>query len=98
MGEQPSNIETSEEAGRQRARDALTRQDELRTPPARPARRKAEDTSAGCHELAANDRARAVENCNDRMKAVFERSADAWDSRGKMFKRLEAQRETQDNG
>ena len=60
--------------------------------------RKAEDTSEGCHEMAANDRERASENVNDRMKAVLERSADAWASRGDMFKRLEAQRESPENG
>ena len=60
--------------------------------------RKAEDTSEGCHELAANDRQRASDNVNDRMKAVLERSADAWASRGDMFKRLEAQREAPDHG
>ena len=67
---------------------------------AQPARsaRKPEDTSEGCHELAANDRERASENVNDRMKAVLERSADAWASRGDMFKRLEAQRESPENG
>lgn len=60
--------------------------------------RKAEDTSEGCHAMAANDRERASENVNDRMKAVFERSASAWSTRGDMFKRLEAQRESKDNG
>lgn len=60
--------------------------------------RKAEDTSEGCHAMAANDRERASENVNERMKAVFERSASAWSSRGDMFKRLEAQRESKDNG
>lgn len=98
MGEQMADFDASDEATRQRAEDALTRQDELRTRTATPSRRKAEDTSVGCHEMAANDRSRASENVNDRMKAVFERSADAWDSRGDMFKRLEAQRERQDNG
>lgn len=90
--------EPSHEAARQRARDALDRQNELRrrAPPRTP--RKAEDTSAGCHAMAANDRARASENVNDRMKAVFERSADAWASRGNMFERLEAQRESDGNG
>lgn len=60
--------------------------------------RKAEDTSEGCHEMAANDRERASENVNERMKAVFERSASAWSSRGDMFKRLEAQRESKGDG
>ena len=98
MGEQMADFDSSDEAARQRAQDALERQDELRPPTVSPPRRKAEDTSVGCHERAANDRSRACENVNDRMKAVFERSADAWASRGDMFKRLEAQRERQDNG
>lgn len=68
------------------------------TPAATPSPRKAEDTSEGCHAMAANDRERASENVNDRMKAVFERSASAWSTRGDMFKRLEAQREAKDNG
>lgn len=98
MSEPTEDFDTRHEAALQRTRDALVRQDELRTPGIITSRRKSEDTSAGCHEMATNDRARAEENCNDRMKAVFERSADAWDSRGKMFKRLEAHRETHDNG
>lgn len=69
-----------------------------RPTPAPRAPRKAEDTSEGCHEMAANDRERASENVNERMKAVFERSASAWSSRGDMFKRLEAQREARDDG
>lgn len=60
--------------------------------------RKAEDTSEGCHAMAASDRERASQNVNERMKAVFERSASAWSSRGDMFKRLEAQRESKNNG
>ena len=81
-----------------RARAALVRQEELR--PRNPDRgpRKAEDTSAGCLAMAANDRARALADDNDRMKLVLERSAHAWEARGTMFKRLEAQRETKNNG
>lgn len=56
--------------------------------------RKAEDTSAGCHAMAADDRARASQNGNGRMKAVLERSASAWAKRGDMFERLEAQRQS----
>lgn len=83
---------------RDRARAALIRQDEFRQPqPVRPPR-KAEDTAAGCLAMAENDRARALDNCNDRMKLVLERSADAWEKRSNMFKRLEARRETTDNG
>lgn len=93
MVEQSFDSGPGDEAALQRARNALDSQDSLR--PRSPVRtpRKAEDTSAGCHEMAANDRARACENGNERMKAVFERSASAWTSRGAMFERLEAQRE-----
>lgn len=98
MAEQSVGHDPCDEATRKRARDALDRQDELRASAGARSPRKAEDTSAGCHAMAANDRARASENVNDRMKAVFEQSADAWASRGNMFKRLEAQRESKDNG
>lgn len=98
MTEQRIDSEAGGEDARQRAREALDQHDELRPGPAIRAPRKAEDTSEGCHAMAANDRERASENVNDRMKAVFEKSADAWASRGDMFKRLEAQRERPDNG
>ena len=97
MTEQTAQSEINTDSAQQRARDALDAHDELR--PGAPMRspRKAEDTSEGCHAMATKDRERASENVNDRMKAVFERSADAWASRGDMFKRLEAQRKN-DNG
>jgi len=82
MAEEPSDSATADDGA-----PSVTR------PP-----RKAEDTSEGCHAMAANDRERASENVNDRMKAVFERSASAWSTRGDMFKRLEAQRESKDDG
>jgi hypothetical protein len=88
-----SHSETQE-----RARAALARQDELR--PRNPDRgpRKAEDTSAGCLAMAEGDRARALADGNERMKLVLERSADAWEKRGIMFKRLETRREAKDDG
>ena len=98
MTEQTIDSEPAGEDPQQRAREALDRQDELRPSAAVRTPRKAEDTSEGCHAMAANDRERASENVNDRMKAVFKRSADAWASRGDMFKRLEDQRERPDNG
>jgi hypothetical protein len=86
-----SHSETQE-----RARAALLRQDELR--PRERGPRKAEDTSAGCLAMAEGDRARALADDNERMKLVLERSADAWEKRGIMFKRLETRREAKDNG
>lgn len=76
----------------------MAEQDENPPPEATRSPRKPEDTSEGCHAMAANDRERASENVNERMKAVFERSASAWSSRGDMFKRLEAQREAKGDG
>ena len=81
-----------------RARAALDRHDQLRAPERRQAFSKAEDTSAGCHALAQADRARSAANGNERMKLVLDRSAEAWEKRGNMFKRLEAQRGAADNG
>lgn len=82
----------------ERARAALVRQDELRPRNRDRGPRKAEDTSAGCLAMADDDRARATASGNDHMKLVLEGSAAAWEKRGNMFKRLEAQRETRDNG
>ena len=87
----------SHEDTTERARAALDRHDQLRAPERRQASRKAEDTSAGCRALANADRARSAANGNERMKHVLDRSAAAWEKRGNMFKRLEAQREAADN-
>lgn len=99
MAEQTSDSAATDDSALQSAGDdALVQQNESRPSAATRSPRKAEDTSEGCHAMAANDRERASENVNDRMKAVLERSASAWSTRGDMFKRLEAQRESKNNG
>ena len=99
MAEQTPDSAATDDSALQSAGDpALAPQDENPSPAATRSPRKAEDTSEGCHAMAAHDRERASENVNDRMKAVFERSASAWSSRGDMFKRLEAQRKSKGIG
>ncbi|MGI8704282.1 MAG: hypothetical protein ACR2JJ_00515 [Sphingomicrobium sp.] len=96
--EQTVDPGTAGDETQERAREALDSHDGLRSRPAERGPRKTEDTSAGCETMANDDRARGSAIGNDRMKAVFERSADVWDARATMLKRLEAQRERQDNG
>lgn len=98
MGEEQIDRDCDNGATRGRARAALDRHDDLRSRSAARVPRKPENTSAGCREMAKEDRARASADGNDSMKAVLERSASAWDARGDIFKRLETQRERQNNG
>lgn len=53
------------------------------------ARRKAEDSADGCRTLAQADRARAATMTSEHMRAVLERSADAWSARARLLDRLE---------
>lgn len=53
------------------------------------AKRKAEDSADGCHALALADRTRAATTRSEHMRAVLERSADAWSARGQLLERLE---------
>lgn len=99
MAEQTPDPAPADDSALHSASDsAPVPKDDYPPPAATRSPRKAEDTSKGCHAMAADDRERASENVNDRMKAVFERSASAWSTRGDMFKRLEAQRESKGNG
>jgi hypothetical protein len=96
MAEQTSDWAATDDSALKHAGDPAPQENPQ--PAATRSTRKAEDTSEGCHAMAANDRERASENVNERMKAVFERSASAWSTRGEMFKRLEAQRESRNDG
>lgn len=55
----------------------------------RPAHRKSEDSAGGCRALAQADRARAASTNTGHMRAVLERSADAWSARARLLDRLE---------
>jgi hypothetical protein len=52
-------------------------------------KRKAEDSADGCRALERDDRERAAANSNPHMRAVLERSADAWSSRARLLDHLE---------
>lgn len=52
------------------------------------AKRKIEDSADGCRELAQADRARAAAMTSEHMRAVLERSADAWSARARLLDRL----------
>jgi hypothetical protein len=95
--DQTANPGTAGDETQVRARAALDTHDGLRSRAVERAPRKAEDTSVGCQTMADNDRERGSAIGNDRMKAVFERSADVWAARATMLKRLEAQRKTQNS-
>ena len=56
--------------------------------------KKREDTAAGCHSLAEDDRVRAAANGNLHMRACLERSADTWTARANLLTRLESARTT----
>jgi hypothetical protein len=53
------------------------------------AKRKTEDSADGCRGLAQADRARAATMTSEHMRAVLERSADAWSARARLLDRLE---------
>jgi hypothetical protein len=53
------------------------------------AKRKAEDSAAGCRALERDDRERAATVSSGHMRAVLERSADAWSARARLLDRLE---------
>lgn len=50
---------------------------------------KVEDSADGCRALARADRARAASTSTGHMRAVLERSADAWSARARLLDRLE---------
>ena len=52
--------------------------------------RKREDTAEGCRALALGDRMRAADAQGGHMRAVLERSAEAWIARASLLDRLEA--------
>jgi len=52
-------------------------------------KRKLEDSAEGCRSLEQDDRDRAVAVPNDHMRAVLERSADAWAARARLLDRLQ---------
>ena len=53
-------------------------------------RKRAEDTPAGCRELAAADLRRADDLAADHIRWRYRRSADAWLARADFLDRLEA--------
>ena len=53
------------------------------------AKRRAEDSADGCRTLERDDRERAAVISSEHMRAVFERSADAWSARARLLDRLE---------
>jgi len=53
------------------------------------AKRKAEDSADGCRALERDDRKRAAASSSEHMRAVLERSADAWSERARLLDRLE---------
>jgi hypothetical protein len=55
----------------------------------RPTGRKPEDSAEGCRSLAQADRARAATMTSGHMRAVVERSADAWSARARLLDRLQ---------
>jgi hypothetical protein len=56
----------------------------------RPAKRKSEDSAAGCRAFAASDRERAAASTSEHMRACLERSAEAWSARAHLLDRLQA--------
>lgn len=52
-------------------------------------KRKVEDSADGCRGLARADRARAAAMTSEHMRAVLERSADAWSARARLLDRLD---------
>jgi hypothetical protein len=53
------------------------------------AKRKVEDSADGCRALERDDRKRAAASSSEHMRAVLERSADAWSERARLLDRLE---------
>lgn len=53
------------------------------------AKRKAEDSAEGCRAFERDDRERAAANSSEHMRAVLERSANAWSARARLLDRLE---------
>ena len=52
-------------------------------------KRKTEDSADGCRGLARADRERAAATTSEHMRAVLERSADAWSARARLLDRLD---------
>ena len=53
------------------------------------ARRKPEDSAQGCRDLERDSRERAAAMTSEHMRAVLERSAEAWSTRAKLLERFE---------
>lgn len=54
------------------------------------AKRKAEDSAEGCRGLERDSRERAAATTSEHMRAILERSANAWSARAKLLSRLES--------
>ena len=52
-------------------------------------KRRNDDSADGCRALERDDRERAAANSSEHMRAVLERSADAWSARARLLDRLE---------
>lgn len=53
------------------------------------AKRRPEDSAEGCRAFERDDRERAAANLTKHMRAILERSADAWSARARLLDRLE---------
>ncbi len=53
------------------------------------AKRKPEDSAQGCRDLERDSRQRAAAITSEHMRAVLERSAEAWSARARLLERIE---------
>lgn len=53
------------------------------------AKRKPEDSAEGCRDLERDSRERAAAMASEHMRAVLERSAEAWSARARLLDRIE---------
>ena len=53
------------------------------------AKRKPEDSAQGCRDLERGSREQAAAMTSEHMRAVLERSAEAWSARAKLLDRIE---------
>ena len=54
------------------------------------AKRKPEDSAEGCRGLERDSRERAAATTSEHMRAILERSANAWSARAQLLSRLES--------
>lgn len=54
------------------------------------AKRKPEDSAEGCRNLERDSRERAAATTSEHMRAILERSANAWSARAQLLSRLES--------